>query len=80
MGALVILVLGVLMARRWFLGEEPADGWTLHDLRDMRDRGELSASQFERLRAEVVGGWTSGGKDGSEDSTLDETGRPGDAG
>ncbi|MCH7702828.1 MAG: SHOCT domain-containing protein [Planctomycetes bacterium] len=79
-GALVALVLGIRMARRWFLEEDPADGWTLQDLRDMRERGELTAAQFERLRAEVIGGWTSGGEDGSADSALEETGRPGDAG
>ena len=79
-GALVVLVFGIRMARRWFLGETPADGWTLQNLRDMRDRGELTEAQFKHLRAEVIGGWAPGRENGSADSALDETGRPGDAG
>ena len=77
-GALVVLVLGVCMARRWFLGEQPANEWTLQDLRDMRDRGEIDASQYEHLRVRVIGGRMSGGGDGTVSSTLDETDGPGE--
>jgi hypothetical protein len=58
---LVIVVIGfaVLMLFRRRLTEEQAPssqdvGFSLSDLRAMRDRGEITAEEYERTRAKVV--------------------------
>ena len=65
-GAVVALVLGIVMARRWLYEDHRPAVWTLQDLRDMRDRGELTVAQFEHMRARVIGGWTAEPEDDAE--------------
>jgi len=51
-GAIVIAVARRMLHR----GASSADaGFTLHDLRRMRDAGELSDEEFERARAALIG-------------------------
>jgi uncharacterized membrane protein len=45
-----------MAVRRW-VRSDPADEtpFTLQDLREMRDRGELTPAEYEALRAEMIG-------------------------
>lgn len=56
---LILVVLGVVvafMARRWAKGEEEfGDAFTLQDLREMRERGDISEVEFRTMRGEMLG-------------------------
>ncbi len=58
-----VIGLGVVLAlvRRWMRrtrddsAHGPASVWTLQDLRELRDSGEISVPEYERLRAAILG-------------------------
>lgn len=54
--AAILLAVVVVTVRRWtFRGEEPGSAtWTLRDLLTLRDSGELTIQQYERLRADLI--------------------------
>lgn len=58
-GAIVVLAaIGLTIARRRLLGRDHDDagsGFTLHDLRAMRDAGRLSEEEFQHARAMILG-------------------------
>ena len=59
LGLLVLLVLvggavAILIRRRMAIDERPTIGFTLGDLRAMRDRGEISEEEFEQAREKMV--------------------------
>ncbi len=59
LGLLVLLVLiggavAILIRRRMAIDESPTIGFTLGDLRTMRDRGEISEEEFEQARDKMV--------------------------
>jgi hypothetical protein len=46
----------VLVAvRRWTRRDERPTTFTIQDLREMRDRGEISAQEFAAMRATILG-------------------------
>ncbi|MFQ5501667.1 MAG: SHOCT domain-containing protein [Phycisphaerae bacterium] len=48
-----VLGLGVWWVRRWLFSTPAEDGvsdWSLQHLREMRDRGEINAQEFESLK------------------------------
>src|SRR5690348_15499986 len=62
-GGLLILVIlvgaaGILLVRRWMRGGDsggqPDAGFSLSDLRAMRDRGEITSEEYEQTRARVI--------------------------
>lgn len=54
--AAVLLAVVVMTVKRWtFRGQERAETtWTLHDLLTLRDSGELTIQQYERMRADLI--------------------------
>lgn len=60
LGVLVLIVIvgGVvlLLIRRWWKSESEAapPGFTLGDLRELRDSGEISVAEYERAREKMV--------------------------
>lgn len=55
--AIVVLGAGVWVARRFAVKSRPATaaaGWTLDQLRALRAAGQLSESEFEKLKAGVL--------------------------
>jgi uncharacterized membrane protein len=48
-------ILGVFWVRRWLHREERYDQFSLHDLRELRARGEITETEFQRLRAALLG-------------------------
>jgi hypothetical protein len=55
---LVLLMLGVwTLARKYLLANDEGHSapWTLQDLRDLRAQGRLTETEFETLRAEMIG-------------------------
>ena len=70
--AAVLLAVVIVTLKRWtFSGEEPsATTWTLHDLVTLRDSGELTIQQYERLRADLI-------KKVRETGATEENGRDG---
>lgn len=52
-------VIGFLIARRvkgWSKADPSTSGYfTLQDLRDMRNRGEIDQTEYERMRALIIG-------------------------
>jgi hypothetical protein len=59
--AVLVLVVGVFAARRWFRGGRDSGGrdsgpiFTLQDLRQMRDAGEITEQEYVTLRTRLVG-------------------------
>ncbi len=61
-GILIVLMVGLWIVwvalRRWYFGTaQPGSSdalWTLEDLRRMRDSGELSESEYQTLRRQVI--------------------------
>ena len=81
-GALIVLWLGVWYYRRRWLGSEASGvgpAWTLEDLRRLRDRGDLSESEYQALRGLVVGSFEDrpAGAAGLPESGDSRTGKPG---
>ena len=59
LGLLVLLILvggavAVLLRRRMAIDTGPTIGFTLGDLRAMRDKGEISEEEFEQAREKMV--------------------------
>ncbi|MBU3727693.1 MAG: SHOCT domain-containing protein [Phycisphaerales bacterium] len=60
LGALVLIVIAgavaLLLIKRWWKGESEAatPGFTLGDLRAMRDSGEISVAEYERAKEQMV--------------------------
>lgn len=57
MVAVVVLFLAAWYYRKRFLSDDTASGaptWTFQDLREMRDRGELTEQEYEALRASLI--------------------------
>lgn len=59
LGLLVLLILiggaiAILIRRRMSIDDAPTIGFTLGDLRAMRDRGEISDEEFEQAREKMV--------------------------
>ena len=44
----------MMAVRRWSQREESPVTFTIQDLRDMRDRGEISAAEFSAMRATIL--------------------------
>ena len=44
----------VVAVRRWVAREDTIDTFTIQDLRDMRNRGDISAQEFTAMRAKVL--------------------------
>lgn len=65
----------VLMAvRKRFLPDDPGAGGgflTLHELRAMRDRGEIDAEEYEHLRQAALAGWSTRRDADSTEQTAD---------
>src|SRR3954471_17691974 len=61
----LILLIGVVLAgavviyfiRRYLRSDDPhaADGFTLHDLREMHEAGDLTDAEFQRAKAAMIG-------------------------
>ncbi len=60
LGVLVLIVIvgavALLLIKRWWKGESEATmpGFTLSDLRAMRDSGEISVAEYERAKEQMV--------------------------
>lgn len=56
-GALVVLIAGVWYYRRHYLSsaESAEPLWTFDDLRKMRQKGDLSEAEYQKLRAALIG-------------------------
>lgn len=54
--AALVLALGLILLKRWMSqGDQPGDTvWTLHELTTLRDCGELTIPQYERLKSELI--------------------------
>ena len=66
LAAIVMVAAGVIVSRRMRRLRErgaPQGAFTLHDLRQMRDAGQSSEAEFERMRAALIGDLR-GGPDG----------------
>jgi len=56
-GVIVLVLIAMLMRRSLLKKDEPAakdDGFTLGDLRDLHNRGEIDDSEFERAKQVVI--------------------------
>ena len=59
LGVLVLIVIvgavALLLIKRWWKGEREAPvGFTLSDLRALRDSGEISVAEYERAKEQMV--------------------------
>ena len=60
LGVLVLIVIvgavALLLVKRWWKGESEGamPGFTLSDLRAMRDSGEISVAEYERAKERMV--------------------------
>ena len=56
LGAVIVGGIFIYIARRMTQGGEDASnvGFTLHDLRELHARGELTDEEFERARAQMI--------------------------
>lgn len=60
LGVLVLVVIAgavaLLLIRRWWKGQDESaqPGFTLGDLRELRDSGEISVAEYERARETMV--------------------------
>ncbi len=56
--AIVLIVggyLAVMAVKRWTRGVETYQVFTLQDLRDMQARGEITATEYAKMRAAMLG-------------------------
>lgn len=54
----IAATVALLLVRRWLLGapgDEPSEGLSLQDLRDLRRKGALSEEEFEAAKRVIVG-------------------------
>ena len=56
MAGTLVLVAAIIVLRRWINKDDEAGGtaWTLHELSALRDAGELTIQQYERLKAKLI--------------------------
>ncbi len=47
-------LLAAKWARRWAQRSEESHAFSLQDLRDMRERGDISEAEFTRLKSEIT--------------------------
>ena len=61
---LLVAYLGVMAVRRWMKAPDapPAGGFTLEDLRQMRQSGAISQEEYEKLRQNVLLGFADAAK------------------
>ena len=55
---MVVVAIGGVLAlrlRKRILGDDQSEGLHLDDIRRLRDRGEISQAEYERLRDQIVG-------------------------
>jgi hypothetical protein len=77
--AAVTALLGFFVAvavRRWAQRDERVEAFTFQDLRDMRERGEITPREFQTMRAALLAQY--GAAD--EPEPVEEAGRGGDEG
>lgn len=58
-----LMIIGFFVAvrvRRWAMREEKIETFTFQDLRKMRDRGEISAAEFEAVRSGMLARYGAG--------------------
>jgi len=70
--ALLLALWVVWMAfRRWYFaaGQRNTVPWSLHDLRRLKDSGQVSEEEYTRLRQQVIGSY----QDNDQDEPLDST-------
>jgi hypothetical protein len=70
MTAVLVLFLGVWFYRKRILQDDSSSSnafWTFEDLRNMKDRGELSEEEYQSLRAAMIGAFK-GSKAGDRDA------------
>jgi hypothetical protein len=56
--AVIVLGVAVWYARRWALSKPSSgtgQGWTLAELRELRQAGEVSEEEYEKLRTQIIG-------------------------
>ncbi|NOT02317.1 MAG: hypothetical protein HOP29_17050 [Phycisphaerales bacterium] len=59
----VALIAAIVLVKRWMVDarDSSSSAWTLHDLNQLRDTGEITIQEYERLRARTVAGVRSSG-------------------
>lgn len=73
LGVLVIATVAVLLIRkRLRRGDGVDDGFTLADLRAMREKGELSEREFKALRDAAIGRFTAPTGDSAAEAARDD--------
>lgn len=77
-----LIVLGVFVwyyRRRWLVGVDTSPlPWTFEDLRRLRDQGELSEEEYQRLRAAMIGAATGEPRESPPRATPTESDASGD--
>lgn len=57
-GVVIVGAFGILLIKRWLKNQEAAQtedaGFSLSELRAMRDRGEITPEEYEQTRARVI--------------------------
>ncbi len=75
-GALALVLLVALWVawiwlRKWYFGGAANNShealWTLQDLRQMRERGEITEEEYETLRQQTIGAYQDKGKEPGDD-------------
>lgn len=70
MGLVVVLFVGLWYYRKWAFSPDDATtgaAWTFEDLRQMRDRGDLSEDEYQSLRAAMLGSYGASGPNAPPD-------------
>lgn len=59
LGLLFVLCVGLWYYRRRVLGpvDKLEQAWTFQDIRDMRDRGELTEEEYQAIRQTMIGAY-----------------------
>ncbi len=82
MGSIIVLGLGLwYYRRRWLFAERQPDAapWTLADIRRLRDSGNLTEEEYQRIRASMIGALGAAeGKAGTAGSAGRRSGPPSD--
>lgn len=75
-GALALVLLVALWiawswVRKWYFGQAANNShealWTLQDLRQMHERGEITEDEYEILRQQTIGAYQDTGEEPGED-------------
>ena len=74
-GLAVVISLAGLLVARWLMGwiqrDVPRDAFTLQDLREMRDRGDISETEFNTMRQEILAAYAGRGAQAGSDGADD---------